>query len=161
MIKKHIKKTNIPKGCFALLSQLPKDGKLYKNCIEFLLLIDPEKWPKERVSNAIEVLHYEILIFYLKPEKIIGTASFNPDRKDGVAKLFSLFVIPEHREKGLAKILTARFLKWARQNGFEKTQIGKGVNSAATAILKSLKREQVNLGISFAKIDPTTGEVFF
>ena len=145
---------------FTFLSKMDRESQLFKECLKTLSLINPKDWPRERIIAAVDVLHYDCLI-YTDGKKLIGANAFNPDRKEGVAKSFLLFVSSEYRGKGIAKALRAEFLKWAQQSGFKGAQLGLGNNPAGVAVSEAVKRERKKLGLTFANINPATGKVTF
>jgi GNAT superfamily N-acetyltransferase len=143
---------------FILLSEANNDESLFKKILKFLCSIDPENWTEEKVMHFFDDLGYDCLVC-IKGNEIIGSASFNPDRKEGVVKLFSFFVSPRFRGRGFAKLLGSEFLKWVKKSGFKKAQIGKGRNTAARGILEAMKRDKNVLGLSFADINAATGRI--
>ena len=145
---------------FTFLSDMDRESQLFEECLKILSSIDPKDWPRERIFYSLDVLKYDCLI-YTDGKKLIGATAFNLDRKEGIAKSFLLFVSPEHRGKGIAKLLRVEFLNWAYQEGFEGAQLGLGRSSAGVAVSEVVKREQEKLGLTFADINPATGEVTF
>jgi len=143
---------------FILLSEAKNDESLFKKILGFLCSIDPENWSRKKIVYFFDDLGYDCLV-YIKGNEIIGSASFNPDRKEGVVKLFSFFVSPEFRGRGFAKLLGLEFLKWVKKSGFKKAQIGKGRNTAARGILEAMKRDKDALGLFFADINAATGRI--
>ena len=148
------------KACyFIFLSEMNRESQLFEECLKTLSSIDP-KWPRERIFYSLDVLNYDCLI-YTDGKELIGATAFNPDREEGIAKSFLLFVSPEHRGKGIAKLLRVEFLNWAYQQGFKGAQLGLGNSPAGVAVSEAVNKEREKLGLTFADIDSATGKVTF
>ena len=147
-------------GYFIFLSKMDRESQLFKECLETLFLINPKDWPREKIFYSLDVLKYDCLI-YTDGKKLIGATAFNPDRKEGIAKSFLLFVSSDYRGKGIGKALFAEFLKWAFENGFKGAQLGLGNSPAGVAVSEVVKKEREKLGLTFADINPATGKVIF
>jgi len=137
-----------------------RESQLFEECLRTLSLIDPKDWPRERIIYTLDVLNYDCLI-YTDGEKLIGANAFNPDKQEGIAKSFLLFVSSEYRGKGIGKVLRTEFLKWAFENRFKGAQLGLGNSSAGVAVSEVVKKEREKLGLTFADINPATGKVIF
>ena len=145
---------------FVFLSEIDRESQLFEECLRTLSSINPKDWPRERIFDALDVLNYDCLI-YTDGKKLIGATAFNPDRKEGIAKSFLLFVSSDYRGKGIGKTLRAEFLKWAFKNGFKGAQLGLGNSPAGVAVSEVVKKEREKLGLTFADINPATGKVIF
>jgi len=145
---------------FTFLSEMDRESPLFEECLRTLSSIDPKDWPRERIIYTLDVLNYNCLI-YTDGKKLIGATAFNPDRKEGIAKSFLLFVSSDYRGKGIGKTLRAEFLKWAFKNGFKGAQLGLGNSPAGVAVSEAVKKEREKLGLTFADINPATGKVIF
>ena len=145
---------------FTFLSEMDRESPLFEECLRTLSSIDPKDWPRERIIYTLDVLKYDCLI-YTDGKKLIGANAFNPDKQEGIAKSFLLFVSSDYRGQGIGKVLRTEFLKRAFENGFKGAQLGLGRSSAGVAVSEVVKREQEKLGLTFADINPATGEVTF
>lgn len=147
-------------GYFIFLSEIDKKSRLFEECLRTLSLIGPKDWSRERIIYTLDVLNYDCLI-YTDGEKLIGANAFNPDRQEGIAKSFLLFVSSGYRGKGIGKALRTEFLKWAFASGFKGAQLGLGNSPAGVAVSEVVKKEREKLGLTFADINPATGKVIF
>jgi len=145
---------------FIFLSEIDKESGLFEECLETLSLVNPADWPRERIIYSLDVLKYDCLI-YTDGQKLMGANAFNPDRQEGIAKSFLLYVPLEHRGKGIGKVMRTEFLKWAFKNGFKGAQLGLGNSPFGIAVSEAVNKEKGELGLSFADIDPVTGKVVF
>ena len=145
---------------FTFLSEMDRESPLFEECLRTLSLIDPKDWPRERIIYTLDVLNYDCLI-YTDGKKLIGANAFNPDKQEGIAKSFLLFVSPEHRGKGIAQLLRVEFLNWALKEGFKGAQLGLGNSPDGVAVSEAVKKEREKLGLTFADINPVTGKVIF
>jgi GNAT superfamily N-acetyltransferase len=146
---------------FIFASEMDRKSQLFKECLKILSLIDPKNWPKKRIIYSLDVLNYDYLI-YTDGKKLIGVSAFNPDKKEGkeeIVKSFLIFVSPEYRGQGIAKVIWAKLIKWAFENKFKGAQLSLGNNPASVAVLKAIKKEIKKLGLTFADINPATGKV--
>lgn len=145
-----------------LMSQMAKDEQLFQECLRILSTVDPKGWPTEKILHALDVLHYDCLV-YANSTTLIGAVAFNPNRDDNIAKVFLIFITPENQGKGIGKMMVAEFLRWAHKQNFLRVQVGLGRNPATVSILKSLKDSPKKYNISdiVADIVPETGVILF
>ena len=147
-------------GYFIFLSEVNRESGLFEECLETLSSIDPKDWPRERIIYSLDVLKYDCLI-YTDGEKLMGANAFNPDRQEGIAKSFLLYVSPECRGQGIAKVMRVRFLKWAFASGFKGAHLGLGNSPSGIAVSEAVSKEKEELGLSFADINSVSGKVVF
>ncbi len=147
-------------GYFVFLSEIDEKSELFEECLRTLSLINPKDWPRERIIHSLNVLKYDCLI-YTDGQKLMGANAFNPDKEEGIAKSFLLYVSPECRGQGIAKAMRVKFLKWALASGFKGAQLGLGNSPSGIAVSETVSKEKVELGLSFAEIDPVSGKVVF
>jgi RimJ/RimL family protein N-acetyltransferase len=75
---------------------------------------DDERWRTDAVERATFVA--------VEDGRIVGMASGWDDA--GAAQLIQMFVRPEARGRGLADELVAAVVRWARERGFERLELG-------------------------------------
>lgn len=79
-------------------------------------------------------------------KRIIGHTAFQI-HKDNTLHVFSVEVIPDYREKGLAQYMVEEVLEEAREKGIERMRIGGGKNPATNAIYQNMAEKADDLGI--------------
>jgi GNAT superfamily N-acetyltransferase len=147
-------------GYFVFLSEIDRESELFKECLKTLSLINPTDWSRERIIHSLDFLKYDCLIC-TDGRKLMGANAFNPDRQEGIAKSFLLYVSPEYRGQGIGKAMRVRFLKWAFASGFKGAQLGLGNSPAGIAVSEAVSKEREELGLLFADINPVSGKVVF
>jgi ribosomal protein S18 acetylase RimI-like enzyme len=146
-----------------LLSELPRDGKLFEDCIRKLSEYSSD-WPREKIMRFLDFANYDcfLLVNHDGNFGLAGVIAFNPDRQKNIAKVFFIYVLPQFRNCGVGAAMTSEFTVWLIKKGFKEAQVGLGKNPAATALLKSLNRHKKNLLCNYAsriEINPETGVV--
>ncbi len=89
--------------------------------------------------------NYDSLLLELA-ERIIGHTAFQI-HKDNSLHVFSVEVVPEYRERGLAQYMVERVLDEAKNKGIQRMRIGGGKNDATNKIHQNLAEKANELGI--------------
>lgn len=148
-----------------LLSKQKRESLLFKDCLKKLCSYD-QKWGRERILHALDVLSYDCFVCVddSNPSVMVGVVAFNPDRIENIAKAFLVHVLREFEGKGIGSAMTAEFIMWAINNGFNGCQIGLGNSQSMIATLGSVNRRKEELLKGYAshvEITPETGVVRF